>query len=300
MREARYASAFSFKYSRRPGTPGAAMPRQVAEAEKSERLQRLQALLGEQQAAFNAACVGRTLPVLFEKPGRHAGQLVGRSPYLQAVHADGAGRGCSAGSCRSRSRPAQPNSLSGALTRRAGSGARLSPEAREFIPLSDAGLRAVSGPNSRHAALIEDAFHVLVETPGGGVSLAGDAKARAAAKRAVRTIAERADRGAEVSEADVRAAAAAARGGAAPVGGSVVAARPARRDPAEDGRAGALSRPDATARPGLRRRAGGDGQDLPRRGARRRRCCSAGRSTGWSSPARRSRRASGWASCPAT
>jgi phosphate starvation-inducible PhoH-like protein len=99
----------------------------------------------------------------------------------------------------------------------------LSPESREFIPLSDAGLRAVSGPNSRHAALIEDAFHVLVETPGGGVSLAGDAKARAAAKRAVKSIAERADRGAEVSEADVRVAAAAARGGAAPVGSSVVA-----------------------------------------------------------------------------
>ena len=87
VREARYASAFSFKYSRRPGTPGAALPGQVAEAAKNERLQRLQALLGDQQAAFNAACVGRTLPVLFEKPGRHPGQLVGRSPYLQAVHA---------------------------------------------------------------------------------------------------------------------------------------------------------------------------------------------------------------------
>jgi phosphate starvation-inducible PhoH-like protein len=99
----------------------------------------------------------------------------------------------------------------------------LSPEPREFVPLSDAGLRAVSGPNSRHAALIEDAFHVLVETPGGGVSLAGDARARAAAKRAVRSIAGRADRGAEVSEADVRAAAAAARTGSAPVGAGAVA-----------------------------------------------------------------------------
>jgi tRNA-2-methylthio-N6-dimethylallyladenosine synthase len=87
VREANYASAFSFKYSRRPGTPGAAMGGQVAETEKSERLQRLQTLLAEQQAAFNGACVGRTLGVLFEKPGRHPGQLVGRSPYLQAVHA---------------------------------------------------------------------------------------------------------------------------------------------------------------------------------------------------------------------
>ena len=48
----------------------------------------MQALLGEQQRAFNQACIGRVLPVLFEKPGRHPGQLVGRSPYLQSVHAD--------------------------------------------------------------------------------------------------------------------------------------------------------------------------------------------------------------------
>jgi tRNA-2-methylthio-N6-dimethylallyladenosine synthase len=84
--EARYASAFSFKYSRRPGTPGAAMPSQVAEAEKDDRLRRLQALLASQQAEFNASCVGRALPVLFEKPGRHPGQVIGRSPYLQGVH----------------------------------------------------------------------------------------------------------------------------------------------------------------------------------------------------------------------
>jgi tRNA-2-methylthio-N6-dimethylallyladenosine synthase len=89
VREARYASAFSFKYSRRPGTPGAAMQGQVAEAEKDDRLQRLQALLAEQQAQFNAACVGRTLPVLFEKAGRHPGQVIGRSPYLQGVHVSG-------------------------------------------------------------------------------------------------------------------------------------------------------------------------------------------------------------------
>jgi tRNA-2-methylthio-N6-dimethylallyladenosine synthase len=85
--EVRYASAFSFKYSRRPGTPASAMPGQVADAVKEERLARLQALLDEQQRAFNAAQAGKTLPVLFEKPGRHAGQLIGRSPYLQAVHA---------------------------------------------------------------------------------------------------------------------------------------------------------------------------------------------------------------------
>ncbi len=86
VREVGYASAFSFKYSRRPGTPAAAMPGQVADEAKEERLARLQALLNEQQIAFNDATAGRTVPVLFERPGRRPGQVVGRSPYLQAVH----------------------------------------------------------------------------------------------------------------------------------------------------------------------------------------------------------------------
>jgi len=88
VREIEYAQCFSFKYSRRPGTPGSTMLKQVPEDEKSERLARLQALLESQQIAFNAACEGRVLPVLFEKPGRNPGQLNGRSPYLQAVHVD--------------------------------------------------------------------------------------------------------------------------------------------------------------------------------------------------------------------
>ncbi|WP_397419107.1 tRNA (N6-isopentenyl adenosine(37)-C2)-methylthiotransferase MiaB [Phenylobacterium sp.] len=86
VRDVGYASAFSFKYSRRPGTPAAAMMGQVAPAVADARLQALQTLLVEQQKAFNAAQVGRVLPVLFEKPGRHPGQLIGRSPYLQSVH----------------------------------------------------------------------------------------------------------------------------------------------------------------------------------------------------------------------
>jgi tRNA-2-methylthio-N6-dimethylallyladenosine synthase len=86
VRAVTYASAFSFKYSRRPGTPAAAMARQVDEAVKDERLQRLQALLADQQTAFNRGLAGRTVPVLLERPGRHPGQLIGRSPYLQAVH----------------------------------------------------------------------------------------------------------------------------------------------------------------------------------------------------------------------
>jgi tRNA-2-methylthio-N6-dimethylallyladenosine synthase len=85
-----YASAFSFKYSRRPGTPAAALPGQVPDAVKEDRLARLQALLNAQQAAFNRATVGRTVPVLFERTGRRSGQVVGRSPYLQPVHIDAA------------------------------------------------------------------------------------------------------------------------------------------------------------------------------------------------------------------
>jgi phosphate starvation-inducible PhoH-like protein len=97
--------------------------------------------------------------------------------------------------------------------------------APEFISLSDGAVRAVAGPNSRHAALIEDAFGVLMETPGGGVSLAGDAKARAGAKKAVQAIANRADQGLEIGEADVRVAIGNARSGEAGPGGLPVGRR---------------------------------------------------------------------------
>ncbi|MCH9809198.1 MAG: tRNA (N6-isopentenyl adenosine(37)-C2)-methylthiotransferase MiaB [Alphaproteobacteria bacterium] len=89
VEEIGFAQAFSFKYSARPGTPAAKMDDQVAEDVKSERLQRLQGLLAVHTSRFNADCVGRTVPVLFERMGRQEGQLVGRSPYLQPVHAAG-------------------------------------------------------------------------------------------------------------------------------------------------------------------------------------------------------------------
>ena len=89
IRQAGCAQAFSFKYSARPGTPAAAAPDQVDETEKDARLQELQALLRDQQAAFNRACVGLTVPVLFTGPGRHPGQVVGRSPWLHPVHVAG-------------------------------------------------------------------------------------------------------------------------------------------------------------------------------------------------------------------
>jgi tRNA-2-methylthio-N6-dimethylallyladenosine synthase len=82
-----FAQAYSFKYSPRPGTPGATLAAQVPEAVKTERLYRLQALLDRQQTSFNSSCAGKVMPVLFERRGRYPGQLVGRSPYLQAVHA---------------------------------------------------------------------------------------------------------------------------------------------------------------------------------------------------------------------
>jgi tRNA-2-methylthio-N6-dimethylallyladenosine synthase len=85
--EIRFAQAFSFKYSQRPGTPAAAAEDQISDPVKAERLTALQQLLTKHQRDFNEACVGRILPVLFEKSGRHEGQVVGRSPYLQSVHA---------------------------------------------------------------------------------------------------------------------------------------------------------------------------------------------------------------------
>ena len=86
IRDVRFAQAYSFKYSQRPGTPAAGAPSQVPEAEKDRRLHALQDLLRTQQAAFNASCVGLTVPVLVTGHGRHPGQIAGRAPWLQPVH----------------------------------------------------------------------------------------------------------------------------------------------------------------------------------------------------------------------
>jgi len=88
IRRVNFAQAYSFKYSARPGTPAAEHQDQVPEVVKSERLQRLQALLNEQQLAFNEAMADRVVPVLFDRRGKKPGQLVGRSPWLQATHID--------------------------------------------------------------------------------------------------------------------------------------------------------------------------------------------------------------------
>jgi tRNA-2-methylthio-N6-dimethylallyladenosine synthase len=88
VRRVRFAQGFSFKFSPRPGTPAERLSGQVPDEAKRERLQVLQDLLLDQKGEFDRATVGKTLPVLFERRGRKAGQLIGRSPYLQAVHAE--------------------------------------------------------------------------------------------------------------------------------------------------------------------------------------------------------------------
>jgi tRNA-2-methylthio-N6-dimethylallyladenosine synthase len=113
VEEVKYGSAFSFKYSERPGTP-AAERAQVPEDEKDDRLQRLQALLTQQQRALQDAMVGRDVHVLFEKSGRMDGQMVGKSEYLHAVHVQA--EGVQPGDLRRVHIDASgPNSLSGVL-----------------------------------------------------------------------------------------------------------------------------------------------------------------------------------------
>ena len=88
VNQVKFIQAFSFKYSRRAGTPAAVMKNQVEEKVKKERLDILQDLLFSYQRKFNEASVGKVMPVLFDMKGRHAGQLIGRTPYMQNLHAE--------------------------------------------------------------------------------------------------------------------------------------------------------------------------------------------------------------------
>jgi tRNA-2-methylthio-N6-dimethylallyladenosine synthase len=112
-----YAQGYSFMYSPRPGTPAAALAAQVPEAVKAERLAMLQACIADQQMAFNRTCIGRTLPVLLQRPGRKPGQLIGRSPYMQSVHV-AAGAAAFERIVDVRIASAGPNSLAGDLATR--------------------------------------------------------------------------------------------------------------------------------------------------------------------------------------
>ena len=110
-----FAQAYTFKYSPRPGTPAAKIDNQISEEVKTERLARLQAQLEIEHAKFNATCVGKTIPVLFEKAGRQQGQVIGRSPYLQ--HVSALGSPDLVGQIRSVAiSSASPYSLAGVLT----------------------------------------------------------------------------------------------------------------------------------------------------------------------------------------
>ena len=109
-----FAQAYTFKYSSRPGTPAALMDNQVPEATKIERLRRVQETLGREQTAFNSRCVGKIMGVLFDRRGRRPGQLIGRSPYLQSVHAQ-ADSSVLGRVLPVEIRSAGPNSLAGVL-----------------------------------------------------------------------------------------------------------------------------------------------------------------------------------------
>ncbi|MEI6558563.1 MAG: tRNA (N6-isopentenyl adenosine(37)-C2)-methylthiotransferase MiaB [Rhodospirillaceae bacterium] len=116
IEEIGFAQAYSFKYSPRPGTPAAALDEaQVPDAVKTARLAALQALVNTQQLTFNHAAIGRLMPVLFDRPGRRPGQLLGRSPYMQAVHAE-AGADRLGTLAEVRITGAHANSLAGCLT----------------------------------------------------------------------------------------------------------------------------------------------------------------------------------------
>jgi tRNA-2-methylthio-N6-dimethylallyladenosine synthase len=86
--EVKFAQAYAFKYSPRPGTPAAGLEEQLPDEVKDERLQRVLAAVESSQTAFNSSSVGAVAPVLLERAGRHPGQLIGRSPYMQSVHVE--------------------------------------------------------------------------------------------------------------------------------------------------------------------------------------------------------------------
>src|SRR5262245_30878614 len=114
VEEVGFAQAYSFKWSPRPGTPASTLSGAPPEAENERRLRRLQSLWGRQQPSFNLTCVGPSMAVLFERQGQRQGQIVGRTPYLQAVHAPGAQRHIGE-SLDVEILGAGPNSLSGLI-----------------------------------------------------------------------------------------------------------------------------------------------------------------------------------------
>ena len=114
VNEVKFIQAFSFKYSRRAGTPAALMPDQVEEKVKKERLDVLQNLLFSYQLKFNKESIGKVMPVLFDMKGRHKGQLIGRTPYMQNLHAE-LGKDCLNRIINVKVTDASTNSLAGVV-----------------------------------------------------------------------------------------------------------------------------------------------------------------------------------------
>ena len=114
VNKVKFCQAFSFKYSRRAGTPAAEMPNQVDENVKKERLKILQELLASYQLKFNQDSIGKVMPVLFDIKGRHKGELIGRTPYMQNLHAEVSREFCDK-IVNIRVTGANVNSLSGVL-----------------------------------------------------------------------------------------------------------------------------------------------------------------------------------------
>lgn len=114
VNEVKFIQAFSFKYSRRAGTPAALMPNQVEEKVKKERLDVLQDLLFSYQLKFNKESVGKVMPILFDMKGRHKGQLIGRTPYMQNLHAE-LGKDCLNRIINVKVTEASTNSLAGVV-----------------------------------------------------------------------------------------------------------------------------------------------------------------------------------------
>lgn len=113
--EVNFSQAYSFKYSPRPGTPGATMEDQVPEHIKDERLQIFQAQINKQQFAFNQSCVGQEMDVLIERTGKYPGQLSGKSPYMQSINIDDAGTHTIGDLIKVKITEASPNSIKGEL-----------------------------------------------------------------------------------------------------------------------------------------------------------------------------------------
>ena len=218
----RYAQAYSFKFSARPGTPAATLENQLPESEKAARLEILQDLLGQQQAAFNADTIGRTLPVLFERAGKHPGQIVGRSPYMQAVHVDG-GDAIMGSVAEVTITKALPNSLAGRLVNdRTPTGQRAAQAGEGGVRLSSAPrpkpvrpihlqfddnrlLPLLFGEHDRNLARIEQELDVGLSSRGNKLTItATDAWAAAAARAAIGALYERLKQGLEVRDGGCR------------------------------------------------------------------------------------------------